>query len=181
MLSVGTAATAAVLVGLLAGCTAGSQHNSAAAPRSTHNITVAAKDAADAASKPSRATAGGSAADAGSCPGRPRTTRYVSLTGHDTDQDAVELILRSGQYNCDDKSTLNAARFTATGPEQTFVIREDAHISATTPVVSGNTGQRISLQRLLTWLDGHRGTLAVFTYQTDEKGRLSRLDEVYNG
>ncbi|MCD9880189.1 hypothetical protein [Streptomyces guryensis] len=181
MLSVGTAAAAAVLVGSLAGCTAGNQRNAAAAPRMTHNITVVSKGAAGAASRSSGATVRGSAPGASSCPGRPRTSRYVSLSGHDTHQDAVELIVRPGQYVCADKSNLDAARFTTTGPEQTVVIWEDAQISATTPVVSGNTGQPISLQRLLTWLDGHQGTLAVFTYQTDEKGRISRLDEVYNG
>lgn len=122
------------------------------------------------------------AAATGTCPGRPAATRYVALTGHDTSADTVELVLRRGHYVCADPANPDAAVFTPTGANQELVIREDAHIVATTPVTTGTSGQPISLQQLLNWIGAqHKAALAVFTYQTDPQGRIVRLSEIYNG
>jgi hypothetical protein len=117
----------------------------------------------------------------GTCPGRPLATRYVALTGHDTAADMVELVVRRGHYVCDDPADPDAAVFVPTGANQDFVIRENARITATTPVTTGSSGRTISLQQLLDWIGTHHDVLAVFTYGTDPQDRIVRLTEIYNG
>jgi hypothetical protein len=126
-------------------------------------------------------TEGASAAAGGTCPGRPLATRYVALTGHDTAADLVELVVRRGHYVCDDPADPDAAVFVPTGSNQELVIREDAQITATTPVTNGTSGRPISLQELLNWIGANHDALAVFTYETDPQDRIVGLTEVYNG
>jgi hypothetical protein len=124
---------------------------------------------------------GTSAAASETCPGRPAATRYVALTGHDTAADLVELVVRRGHYVCDNPADPDAAVFVPTGSNQELVIREDAQITATTPVTTGTSGRPISLQALLNWIGAQHDTLAVFTYETDPQDRIVRLTEVYDG
>lgn len=37
------------------------------------------------------------------------------------------------------------------------------------------------MQQLIDRVIAHPGVLAVFTYRTGQRGRITRLDEVYNG
>ena len=39
----------------------------------------------------------------------------------------------------------------------------------------------ITVQQLIDRVIAHPGVLAVFTYRTGQRGRITRLDEVYNG
>ena len=115
------------------------------------------------------------------CPGRPATTRYVALVGHNTAADTAELVLRPGHYVCGDPSNPDAATFVQTGAPETLPIRDDARITATTPVTSNTTSQSITTGRLIDWVSTHPGVLAVFTYQTNQQGQITKLDEIYNG
>jgi len=158
----------------------GSSTSSSSLGQSTTRPPAGSAPTAPAGSAPT-AAGGASAAGNGTCPGRPPATRYVALTGHDTAADLVELVVRSGHYVCDSPADPDAAVFVPTGSEQELVIREDAQITATTPVTTGTSGRPVSLQALLNWIGAHPDTLAVFTYETDPQGRIVRLTEMYNG
>ncbi|MER6518838.1 hypothetical protein ABT246_18565 [Streptomyces sp. NPDC001553] len=88
------------------------------------------------------------------------------------------LIVKHGNWGCGAPDS-DGAPFETVGKETFIPIRDDAKITAVTPIVESTENEPITLDALIEWLVAHPNQGLVFRYHLGGKGAIDTLDQVF--
>lgn len=88
------------------------------------------------------------------------------------------LIVKHGNWGCGAPDS-DGAPFETVGKETFIPIRDDAKITAVTPIVESTENKPITLDALIEWLVAHPNQGLVFRYHLGGKGAIDTLDQVF--
>ncbi|MEU9799878.1 hypothetical protein [Streptomyces sp. NPDC051000] len=88
------------------------------------------------------------------------------------------LIVKHGNWGCGAPDS-DGAPFETVGKETFIPIRDDAKITAVTPIVESTENKPITLDALIEWLVAHPNQGLVFRYHLGGAGAIDTLDQVF--
>jgi hypothetical protein len=90
----------------------------------------------------------------------------------------VNLVIQHGAWGCAGGDG-DGKPFVVTGEDARWAMDQAAYVTATNPIVSSSTNQRIGVQELIDWVEAHPDSGLVFKYETGADGSIDRLEQVY--